>query len=121
MHTIDILEEALLLASLTGWQVRQESLNGARGGACRIGNIRFLFVDCSLTAEEQLDQVLQALREQLRRSPETDPFTAHFVACLNASPISNELRRCLMQQTFLYPSGNESNQPYCSSKTGASC
>ena len=95
MHTIDILEEALQLASASGWEVRHEWLAGSRGGACRLGRNHLLFVDRSLTAEEQLDQVLEGLREQLSRPAEADPFTAHFVECLQACDISNELRRCL--------------------------
>jgi hypothetical protein len=95
MHTIDILEEALQLADASGWQIRHEWLGGARGGACRLGAQHLLFVDRSLTAEEQLDQVLQGLRQQLGRPADTDPFTAQFIQCLNARDISNELRRCL--------------------------
>lgn len=95
MHTIDILEEAIQLASSSGWQVRHEWLGGSRGGACRLGVKHLLFIDRSLTAEEQLDQVLQGLRDQLSRSPANDPFTANFIHCLQSRELSRELRRCL--------------------------
>ena len=96
MHTIDILEEALQLAVVSGWQVRHEWLGGARGGACRLGRSHLLFVDRSLTAEEQLDQVLEGLREQLRPSLDADPFTTQFKARLRAHALSSELKRCLV-------------------------
>lgn len=88
MHTIDLLEEALELASECGWKVRQESLGGVGGGACRLGKQQFLFVDRSLTAVEQLDQVLAALRAKLstRLREFEDPDS------LGLSP---ELFRCL--------------------------
>ena len=95
MHTIDILEEALQLACAGGWEIRHEWLGGTRGGACRLGRTHLLFVDRSLTAEEQLDQVLEGLRDQLRRSSVRDPFTAQFNACVHAQSISDELKRCL--------------------------
>lgn len=74
MHSVDLLEEALRVAMNSGFEVRQEWLNEKGGGACRIGKRQVLFVDLSLTAQEQLEQVLAALRsaESLR----TDGMTA---------------------------------------------
>lgn len=62
MHSVDLLEEALRVAMNSGFEVRQEWLHEKGGGACRIGKKQVLFVDLSLTAEEQLAQVVQALR-----------------------------------------------------------
>jgi len=62
MHSVDILEDALRLAMNSGVEVRQEWLNEKGGGLCRIGKRRVLFVDLSLTATEQLEQVLSNLR-----------------------------------------------------------
>lgn len=62
MHCVDQLEQALQIAMNSGFQVRQEWLNEKGGGACRIGDQKVLFVDLSLTAEEQLEQVVAALR-----------------------------------------------------------
>lgn len=93
MHTIDLLEEALWIANQSGWQVRHEWLAGAAGGACRLGKSHLLFVDRSLTASEQLEQVIEGLRDQLRRVQ--DPFTTSFVSCLKEFVISSELKRGL--------------------------
>lgn len=95
MHTIDMLEEALHLASVSGWQIRHEWLGGTSGGRCRLGRIHILFVDRSLTAQEQLDQVLQGLRDQLELAVRDDPFTVQFIECLGGVDLSPELRRCL--------------------------
>ena len=62
MHSVDILEDALRLAMNSGVEVRQEWLNEKGGGLCRIGKRRVLFVDLSLTATGQLEQVLTNLR-----------------------------------------------------------
>lgn len=95
MHTIDLLEEALWLASQSGWQVRHEWLAESRGGACRLGNKYLLFIDRSLTAAEQLEQVIQAMRDQLRRSDHNDSFTSRFRLSLDEFVLSSELRRSL--------------------------
>lgn len=62
VHSVDILEEAIELAERIGFQVRHEWLDGSSGGTCRIGKSWVLFVDLSLTAAEQLDQAISALR-----------------------------------------------------------
>ncbi len=62
MHTIDLLEEALRLAEQAGFEVRRQWLGESNGGACRIGEQKVLFVNLSLTAEEQLRQVIADLR-----------------------------------------------------------
>lgn len=93
MHTIDLLEEALWIANQGGWQVRHEWLAGSAGGACRLGKAHLLFVDRSLTAAEQLEQVIEGLRDQLRRAH--DPFTTSFLNCLKEFVISQELKRGL--------------------------
>jgi hypothetical protein len=61
MHTIELLEQALAVATDAGCVVRQEWLNGATAGACEIKGRRYLFVDLALSPGEQLDQVLDAL------------------------------------------------------------
>lgn len=95
MHTIDLLEEALQLAGQSGWQVRHEWLGGSRGGTCRLGGKHMLFVDRSLTAAEQLEQVLDGLRQYLDSPESSDPFIARFTQTVNASELSTELKRCL--------------------------
>lgn len=92
MHTIDLLEEVLRVSSQGGWHVRYETL-GIPGGACRLGDKHILFVNPSLTANEQLEQVLYALREYLNRARNAqEPFAARFTHMVQSAPISNELR-----------------------------
>lgn len=63
MHTIDLLAEAVRLAEAAGFTVRQQWLGESSGGACRIGQQWIIFVNLSLTAEEQFQQILVALHE----------------------------------------------------------
>lgn len=62
MHAVDLLEEAIALAERIGLQIRHEWLGEQTGGLCRIGSRSVLFIDLSLTADEQLLQVVRALR-----------------------------------------------------------
>ncbi len=64
MHTVDILDEAFRLAERVGFSVRRQWLADGLGGACRIGEQRVLFVNLSATIEEQLQQVIGALRRE---------------------------------------------------------
>ena len=54
MHSVDLLEEALNLAQVHGFEVRREWLGDAPGGACRVGSKWLLYANLSLTADEQL-------------------------------------------------------------------
>ena len=63
MHTIEALEEAVALAEQLGYGIRQEWMGGCGGGVCQIAGRKWLFIDLSLTAPEQLDQTLLALQE----------------------------------------------------------
>jgi len=62
MHTVEMLEQALALATRLGYQVRQEWLSESDGGACEYGGRKWLFVNLSLSSTEQLSQVVDALR-----------------------------------------------------------
>ena len=62
MHTVELLEQALALATRLGYQVRQEWLAESGGGACEYGGRKWLFVDLSLSSTEQLSQVVEALK-----------------------------------------------------------
>lgn len=64
MHTVEILEQACWAARQLGFEIRQEWLGGADGGACFYGGQKWLFIDLSLPALDQLDQVVTALREE---------------------------------------------------------
>ena len=61
MHTVELLEEAVVTAESLGYQLRYEWLDGVGGGACEIGGQRIIFVDLALSPREQFDQVLEAL------------------------------------------------------------
>ena len=63
MHTVELLEQTLRVAERLGYQIRQEWLGGGGGGACEFGGRKWIFVDLSLNAVEQLDQVTQALQD----------------------------------------------------------
>ena len=79
MHTVHLLEQALEVASQLGYQIRHEWLGGNGGGACEFLGKKWIFVDLSLNAIEQLDQVESALREDpgLHVIDLPDEFRAH--------------------------------------------
>jgi hypothetical protein len=64
MHTVEILEQALDLASRLGYTVRQEWLAGSGGGGCELKGRKLFFLDLDLGPDEQLEQVLDALRRE---------------------------------------------------------
>jgi hypothetical protein len=62
MHTVELLGQALDLARRLGYEIRQEWLDGDGGGGCILRGRKILFLDLALGPDEQLDQVLDALR-----------------------------------------------------------
>jgi hypothetical protein len=79
MHTVDLLAKALAEAQRLGFRIRQEWLGGM-GGACVLRGQKWLFLDETLSPAEQLDVVLEALRD--------DP-------ALGRLPVDHELVRLL--------------------------
>lgn len=71
MHSVELLNEALDAARRIGFEVREEWLDGAGGGACRIRGKKLLFLDLSASPRHRLEQALEALR--------SDPATAEIV------------------------------------------
>jgi hypothetical protein len=67
MHTVEMLEHALDLATRLGYTIRQEGLAGSGGGGCELKGRKLFFLDLDLGPGEQLDQTL----ETLRREPKT--------------------------------------------------
>ncbi len=63
MHTVELLEEAIALATRSGVGVRQDWFGGSTAGACEFNGRKWIFIDLSLSLREQLDQVLEGLRE----------------------------------------------------------
>jgi hypothetical protein len=64
MHTVELLREAINLAARLGYEVRQDWLGGAGGGACELRGRKILVLDLASGPAEQLDQVLDLLRGQ---------------------------------------------------------
>jgi hypothetical protein len=62
MHTVELLQEAVEVARRLGYEVRQDWLGGDGGGHCIVRGRKWLLLDVSQTAEEQLDIVAEALR-----------------------------------------------------------
>jgi hypothetical protein len=63
MHTVDLLAQALTEAKRLGFRIRQEWLGGM-GGACELRGQKWLFLDEALSPAEQLEVVLDALRNE---------------------------------------------------------
>jgi len=64
MHTVELLNEAIALAERVGYRVRQEWLGGKGGGGCELKGRKLLFLDLALPPEDQLGQVVDALRRE---------------------------------------------------------
>jgi len=62
MHTVEMLEAALVLAGQIGYRVREEWLDGRGGGGCEIQGQKWMFLDLAHSVDEQLETVLDALR-----------------------------------------------------------
>jgi hypothetical protein len=62
MHTVELLQEAVEVARRLGYEVRQDWLGGDGGGHCIVRGRKWLLLDVSQTADEQLDIVAEALR-----------------------------------------------------------
>jgi hypothetical protein len=78
MHTVEVLDEAVALAARCGFGVRQDWFGGVAGGACEFKGQQWIFIDLALTPYEQLEQVLDALREfaNLPQSPRSPQLQA---------------------------------------------
>lgn len=63
MHRVELLEQAKAVAERLGYRIRQEWLGGSRGGSCEISGQKWLFIDLTLSVSDQLDQTVEALRE----------------------------------------------------------
>ncbi len=62
MYSVELLAEAIAAARLGGFEIREEWLAGAGGGACVVRGRKVLFLDLSLSPRDRLDQVLEALQ-----------------------------------------------------------
>ncbi len=62
MHTIELMEQAVVAAESLGYSIREEYLGGVGGGACEIGGKKWIFLDLGLSANDQLGQVIETLQ-----------------------------------------------------------
>lgn len=61
MHTVELMDQAIIAARKLGYDIRHEWLGGVAGGGCEVAGRKWLFVDLSLSAVEQLEQVCRVL------------------------------------------------------------
>lgn len=78
MHTVEMLEHALTAARQLGYKVRQEWF-GLSGGVCEIKGQKWIFLDLSMSPQDQLSLVLDALHG--------DPGLARLVVCPELSRV----------------------------------
>lgn len=64
MHTAQLLSQALDLSRRVGYQIREEVLEGAGGGHCLIRGQKWLLIDLTQTQQEQLNDIVDALRSE---------------------------------------------------------
>jgi hypothetical protein len=62
MYTVEMLSESLELARQLGYQIREDQLEGAGGGHCLIRGHKWLLLDITQSADDQLRDVLDALK-----------------------------------------------------------
>jgi hypothetical protein len=61
IHSIELLEMALVTAERLGYRLREDSLDGFPGGACYLKGQKWLVLDPALGSRERLELVIDAL------------------------------------------------------------
>ncbi len=64
MYTAQLLSQAIEVARRSGFQIREEMLDGAGGGHCLIRGEKCLLLDLAQSQREQLRDVLDALNSE---------------------------------------------------------
>jgi hypothetical protein len=64
MHTAKLLSLAIDAARSAGYEIREDVLDGAGGGHCLIRGRKCLLLDITQDHQEQLNDVLDALRAE---------------------------------------------------------
>lgn len=64
MHAAALLAEALDLARQLHYCIREEDLDGVGGGHCSYGGKKWLLLDVTQSAREQLADAIDALRDE---------------------------------------------------------
>jgi hypothetical protein len=68
MNTVERTEQAVRLAERWGYRIRRQSLGGVSSGACEFGGCRWIFLDVAQSAQEQLEVLIDVLRNDPRAS-----------------------------------------------------
>jgi hypothetical protein len=78
MHSVELLEQALVVARQLGFRVREEYVGDIDGGSCVVRGQKMLFFDPQLSIPDRLTIVCEALAadRQLDRSTLSAPLTA---------------------------------------------
>ncbi len=82
MNIVKRLEKGIAAARGLGYSVRQEWLDGEGGGTCILRGEQILFVDLSQNINDQLEVVLDALRQD----PAVDLLDPTLLRRLDQSP-----------------------------------
>ena len=61
MHTVELLEHAVVAAERLGYRIRHDWLGGSAGGACLVGGQKWIFLDLAQGPLENLTSVAEAL------------------------------------------------------------
>ncbi|TWT85641.1 hypothetical protein Pla123a_04480 [Posidoniimonas polymericola] len=77
MHAVELRNQAVAAAKRVGIEVREDWFDGRGGGVCQLKGRAILLLDLAQTADEQLELLLAALRDE----PQTQELE-----------LSNELR-----------------------------
>lgn len=73
-NSVELLEHAIEYAKKQGFHVRNETLDGATSGLCRVGQTAIIFLDQSTTAAQQLTEIMSVLKAKVGESQRTsDP------------------------------------------------
>jgi hypothetical protein len=63
MHTVELLDHAVDAARRLGFRVREDWLGGSFG-VCELRGARWIFLDVSLSPLDQLQAVIDAIRDE---------------------------------------------------------
>ena len=61
MHSVELLEQALVVAQQLGFRVREEYVGDIDGGSCVVRGQKMLFLDPQLSIPDRLTIVCEAL------------------------------------------------------------
>lgn len=83
MNPTTLLAEALDLARECQYQIREEYLEGAGGGHCSFSGKKWLLLDVTQSAQQQLEDTLDALRCEAKLRQQS--MSAHLASLLGGA------------------------------------